>query len=80
MKNVVFGEYFARFEGIWQTKCIKDEEVDKLSVEDRAKDGEEIPMRAIMMMKRKTNDDEEVWHAAQSYQIFYSRTSESIFL
>ena len=39
----------------------KDEEVDKLSVEDRAKDGEEIPMRAIMMMKRKTNDDEEVY-------------------
>ena len=61
MKNVVFGEYFARFEGIWQTKCIKDEEVDKISVEDRAKDGEEIPMRAIMMMKRKTNDDEEVY-------------------
>ena len=57
MKNVVFGEYFARFE----QKCIKDEEVDKLSVEDRAKDGEEIPMRAIMMMKRKTNDDEEVY-------------------
>ena len=35
--------------------------MDKLSVEDRAKDGEEIPMRAIMMMKRKTNDDEEVY-------------------
>ena len=31
------------------------------SVEDRAKDGEEIPIRAIMMMKRKTNDDEEVY-------------------
>ena len=36
--------------------------MDKLSVEDRAKDGEEIPMRAIMMMMmRKTNDDEEVF-------------------
>ena len=60
MKNVVFGEYFARFEGIWQTKCIKDEEVDKLSVENKAKDGEEIPMRAIMM-RRNTNDGDEVY-------------------
>ena len=61
MKNGVFGEYFARFEGIWQTKCFKDEEVDKLRVEEKAKDGEEIPMRAMTMMKRNTNDDEEVY-------------------
>ena len=61
MKNGVFGEYFARFEGIWQTKCFKDEEVDKLRVEEKAKDGEEIPMRAMTMMKRNTNENEEVY-------------------
>ena len=61
MKNGVFGEYLARFEGIWQTKCFKDEEVDKLWVEEKAKDGEEIPMRAVTMMKRNTNDNEEVY-------------------
>ena len=42
-------------------QCFKDEEVDKLRVEERAKDGEEIPMRAITMMKRNTNDNEEVY-------------------
>ena len=59
MKNGVFGEYFARFEGIWQANCFKDEEVDKLSVEEKGKDGEEILMRAMKMMKRKSDDDEE---------------------
>ena len=69
MKNVVFREYFACFEGIWQTKCIKDEEVDKLSVEDRAKDRENTDesdnddeeenqwrWRGIPMMKRSIED------------------------
>ena len=37
MKNGVFGEYFARPEGIWQTKCFKDEEADELSMEEKAK-------------------------------------------
>ena len=37
MKNVVFGECFNRFEGIWQTKCFKDEEADELSMEEKAK-------------------------------------------
>ena len=35
--------------------------MDKLRVEEKAKDGEEIPMRAMKMMKRNTNDDEEVY-------------------
>ena len=61
MKNGVFGEYFARFEGIWQANCLKDEEVDRLSMGEKAKVGEEKPMRVIMMMKRNTNDDEEVY-------------------
>ena len=61
MKNRVFGEYFARFEGIWQANCFKDEEVDRLSMEEMAKVREEKPMRVIMMMKRNTNDDEEVY-------------------
>ena len=39
---------------------LKDEKVDKLGVEEKAKDGEEIPMRAIMMM-RNTNDDKAVY-------------------
>ena len=43
MKNV-FGEYFIRFEVI--------------SVEEKTKDGKEIPMSA---MKRNTNDDEKVY-------------------
>ena len=40
---------------------LKDEKVDKLGVEEKAKDGEEIPMRAITMMKRNTNDDKAVY-------------------
>ena len=28
---------FLRFEGIWQTKCFKDEEADELSMEEKAK-------------------------------------------
>ena len=34
--------------------------MDKLRVEDKAKDREEILMRAITMMKRNTNEDEEL--------------------
>ena len=34
--------------------------MDKLWVEEKAKDGKEIPMRAMTMMKRNTDDDEEV--------------------
>ena len=30
-------------------------------MEEKAKDGEEIPMRAITMMKRNTNDDKAVY-------------------
>jgi len=36
-------------------------EEDKLSVENKVKDGEEVLMRVITMMKRNTNDDEEVY-------------------
>ena len=35
--------------------------MDKLRVEEKEKDGKEIPMKAIMMMKRYTDDDEEVY-------------------
>ena len=42
-------------------QSFKDEKVDKLGVEEKAKDGEEIPMRAITMMKRNTNDDKAVY-------------------
>ena len=35
--------------------------MDKLRVEEKEKDGKEIPMKAIMKMKRFTDDDEEVY-------------------
>ena len=61
MKNGVFGEYFARFEGIWQTKCFQDAEVDTLRVERKGKYRGELPMIAMTMMKRNTIDDEKVY-------------------
>ena len=33
--------------------------MDKLRVEEKEKDGKEIPMRAMMMMKRNTDDGDE---------------------
>ena len=39
----------------------KDEEVDKQRMEEKEKEGKEIPMRAMMLMKGNTDDDEEVY-------------------
>ena len=42
-------------------KVFKDEEVDKQRMEEKEKEGKEIPMRAMMLMKGNTDDDEEVY-------------------
>ena len=35
--------------------------MDKLRVEEKVKEGKEIPMRAMKMMKRNTDDDKEAY-------------------
>ena len=42
-----------------EQNVFQDEEVKKQRVEEKEKDGKEIPMRAMMMMKRNIDDNEE---------------------
>ena len=42
-------------------EVFKDDQVDKERMEEKEKDGKEIPMRTMMQMKRFTYDDEEVY-------------------